>query len=153
MKNSDKTDKLGQVGEKIIRNTFSDLGYKITDSIDIFDSKKDFHAVKRGKKITVETKTEVPFVEKCALSIEEKQRKKCWNVDKLVFVAVPPNVKFKYAGYIYEVDAKKAIIQKYRTRKGKKMILFPFEQKAVKVIRKLTRKELIELKKYKISKY
>jgi len=148
-----KEEQLGQVGEKIIRNTFTKLGYKVIDSIDIFDTEKDFHIVKNKKKFLVENKTQVPYVQKCALTINQDQYKKCWSVNKLTFIAVPPNVPFKYAGYIYDVNTKKAKIKKYTTKGGEKMIAIPFEQPAVKMMRKLNKKELAELKKYKVSKY
>lgn len=148
-----REEQLGQVGEKIIRNTFSEMGYKVIDSIDIFDKEKDFYIVKNNRKILVENKTQVPYVQKCALTINQDQRKKCWAVGKLTFVTVPPNTSFEYAGYIYDVNIKKAKITKYTTKGGEKMIAIPILQPAVKVIRKLTKKELTELQKYKVSKY
>lgn len=153
MSKLEKKTELGIIGEKIVRNFMTSTGFTITDSIDVYDSDKDFEAVKGDKKYTVEVKTQVPFVTKEAFTIKENQYRKCFSVDLLIFVCVPPNKPFKYAGQIFAMNPKKAKTEKYTTKDGRDMILIPIGQPAFKLIKKLEENEISLLLKSKSTNY
>lgn len=129
----EKIEKIGQVGEKIIRNYLGKLkGVKVEDSINVFDSEKDavievevteddlqdsgsatiraIYTDEEGKTFilkTVEIKTCTPFVTKKAVTIRKKQLKKCRSVDELYFVTVPiKGFEYEYSGWILKFDPK-----------------------------------------------
>lgn len=145
------TELLGKTGEKIIANELSKMGFVVEHSINNFDSEKDF--LVDGKKI--EVKTEQPYVMKNSITIRETQLKKCQNVDLLFFVTVPPLMRenYKWGGWIFRVDPKSFVYEKYTTKKGIKMVSISILQDAVIPIRELTLLEKNELKKYAISDY
>ena len=144
-------DLLGKTGEKIIANMLNSQGLKVEYSIDNYDREKDF--LVEGKKI--EVKTEQPYVKKNAISIRETQLKKCKTVDILYFVSVPPliNKNYKWGGWIFCVDPKTFVYNKYTTKFGINMIEIPIEQPAVNPVKKLSNVEIDELLKYAMSAY
>lgn len=146
-----KIELLGKTGEKIIANELSKQGFVIEHSINNFDSEKDL--LVNGKKI--EIKTEQPYVLKNSITIRETQLKKCRSVDFLFFVTVPPLIKrdYKWGGWIFQVDPKSFVYEKYTTKSGIKMISISILQDAVTPVRELDFTEKNELKKYAVSDY
>lgn len=129
----EKIEKIGQVGEKIIRNYLGKLkGVKVEDSINVFDSEKDavievevteddledsgsatiraIYTDEEGKTFilkTVEIKTCTPYVTEKSVTIRKKQLTKCKSVDELYFVTVPiKGYEYEYSGWILKIDPK-----------------------------------------------
>lgn len=144
---------LGLTGEKIVRNFLLEKGFVVTDTLNVYDSDKDFDAEYKGKNYTVEVKTQVPFVTKESFTIKEEQKKKCLSVDILIFVCVPPSKPFQYGGQIFKVNPKKVKTNTHTTKDGRKMILIPINQPAVKSIKKMTSEEISLLNKSKSTYY
>jgi hypothetical protein len=142
---------LGRTGEKIIANLLNGLGLKVEESINHYDSEKDF--LVDGKK--VEVKTEQPYVMKNAFSFREKQLRKCRSVDVLYFVSVPPllNLDYKWGGWIFRAVPQDFTYYSYTTRSGLKMYAVPIEQEAVVPVCKMKDHEIQELLKYAKSDY
>ena len=148
-----KTDALGETGEKIVRNHLASKGFIITDTIDVYDSTKDFDVEKNGKKYSVEVKTQVPFVLKNSFSVPQRQSFKIKSVDMVIFVLVPPDRPFKHAGKMFVLNPRKVEMIPYTTKKGVEMILIPIEQSGVKFLRDLTSQEISLLQKQKSTSY
>jgi hypothetical protein len=155
MKNMNRDELInivGRIGEKIIGNMLRDAGHDVRETIDNFDSKKDL--IVDGN-ILVEVKTEQPYIKRNAITFRENQLKKCRNVDALFFVSVPPlmNESYKWGGWIFKVDPKNFVCEKYQTKFGTRMIAIPIEQESVIPVRKLTEEELSYIKPYLTSDY
>lgn len=144
-------DILGRTGEKIIANMLINLGLNVQESINHFDSDKDF--LVDGKK--VEVKTEQPYVLKNAFSFRENQLHKCRNVDVLYFVSIPPlmNLKYKWGGWIFRAEPQNFKHYAYTTKFGTRMVAVPIEQDALISIKKMENNEITELLKYATSAY
>jgi hypothetical protein len=142
---------LGRTGEKIIANMLTNLGLNVQESINHFDSEKDF--LVDGKK--VEVKTEQPYVLKNAFSFRENQLRKCKSVDVLYFVSIPPlfNKNYKWGGWIFRADPQKFKCTSYTTKSGMRMIAVPIEQEAMIPVQKMKNEEIAELLKYAESAY
>ena len=149
----EKKTELGIIGEKIVRNFMTANGFTVTDTLNVYDSDKDFDAEKNGKKYTVEVKTQVPFVTKNAFTIKENQYRKCFSVDLLMFVCVPPNKPFQHGGQVFAVIPKNTKTEKFTTASGKKMILIPINQASVKSVKKMTGEEISLLNNSKSTQY
>lgn len=143
---------LGLAGEKIIINYLSEQGRIVKQSIDKFDSQKDITV---DGNLTVEVKTQQPYVIRNSLSFRPNQLKKCSNVDILYFVTTTAEISpnYKWNNCIFEVDPKNFKSRSYTTKFGIKMIDVPIEQEAVKFIKKLTADEAKQLSKYTHSDY
>lgn len=144
-------DILGRTGEKIIANMLTNLGLNVQESINHFDSEKDF--LVDGKK--VEVKTEQPYVLKNLFSFRENQLRKCRNVDVLYFVSIPPlmNINYKWGGWIFRAEPQNFKYQTYTTKFGIKMVGVPIEQDALIPVKKMEEHEIAELLKYAKSAY
>lgn len=142
---------LGKTGEKIVSNHLSELGYKVTHSINNFDNQKDL--IVEGR--TVEVKTEQPYVQKNAITIRRTQVKKCRSVDALYFVLLPPLIdpNYKWGGVLLEVDPESFECRPYTTKSGIQMVEIPIDQPSVRFIKKLSTEEKMELLKYASSAY
>jgi len=149
----EKKTALGLTGEKIVRNFLLEKGFVVTDTLNVYDSDKDFDATYKNKTYTVEVKTQVPFVIKESFTIREEQSRKCFSVDMLIFVCVPPSKPFPYGGQIFKVNPKQVKTKPHTTKDGRKMILIPINQPAVKSIKKLTSEEISLLNKSKSTDY
>jgi hypothetical protein len=164
----DKILRLGEIGEKIIRNMFSRQGLIVEDSLDVYDSTKDmtvyheeldevsFRIVINKRKIEVKVCT--PYVHKKAVTLRKKQLIKCREVDELYFITVPhKTLDYKYSGWILKIDPKKFEYEEYtqddkREPLGyRKMISIKIGQPATTRIRPLTEFELEQFLKYRIS--
>lgn len=133
LERKEKIERIGQVGEKIIRNYLSRLkGVRVEDSINVFDSEKDAvievevseveeddsdsatiratYINEDGKTVVlkiIEIKTCTPYIDKKAVTIRKKQLTKCKSVDELYFVTVPyKGFYYKYSGWILKIDPK-----------------------------------------------
>ena len=148
---------LGKAGESIIRNFLADHGYTVKDSVDQYDSDKDFLATRNGTTYTVEVKTEQPYVYKDMISFAKNQLHKCLSVDFLFFVAVPPVMRpdYKHGGKIFFTLPKKDAPQYelYKTRDGKSKAGFKIEQESIRCVAKLTDEELSALSRHTVSNY
>jgi hypothetical protein len=144
----EKIEKLGQVGEKIVRNYLNKLrDVSVEDSTNLYDNKKDlimeivldenslddesasFKTLYRNEADdlveirTGEVKTNTPYFIEDMVSFHKSQLDKCRNVDDLYFVTVP-SIKFQrdYSGWILRVDPKnfdaKAYTKKDPSRPG-----------------------------------
>lgn len=144
-------DILGRTGEKIIANMLINLGLNVQESIDHFDSEKDF--LVDGKK--VEVKTEQPYVLKNAFSFRENQLRKCRSVDVLYFVSIPPlmDVNYKWGGWIFRAEPQNFKCQTYTTKFGTRMVAVPIEQDALIPVKKMEESEIAQLLKYATSAY
>ena len=126
----EKKTRLGKMGEICVGNWASTQGKVVIHSIDPYDSQKDL--VIDG--VTVEVKTQTPYINEMAFSIRPNQLYKCREVDELYFVALPsPHSRFAYDGqsWIYKVDPKTFTHRETHTRGGMKMILIDIKQTAV----------------------
>tara|TARA_R110000772_G_scaffold3872_4_gene13762 strand:- start:736 stop:1197 length:462 start_codon:yes stop_codon:yes gene_type:complete len=143
-------EKLGAIGEKIARNFFIRQGDTVIDSIDPYDRRKDFT---RNDKL-VEIKTLQPYVNKNCFGIGVSQIHKCYKVDELYVVAVPPAIRPDYfaGGKMYFID-KTAHHFTYTTRFGEKMFGIPIKQEAVHLITDLDKEEIDQLRLYTESAY
>jgi len=151
MNNRDtKTGALGQIGEKIISNYLNKQGRNVQISIDPFDSKKDM--IVDGKRI--EVKTQTAFIIENAVTIQKNQLKKCRDVDIFyVLVAPAPKHRYKWEGWILQIDPKSFKTRKRLTRDGREMILIDIEQNAVTPIEKISKQEIDVMRKYTSSEY
>ena len=148
---------LGKAGEAIIRNFLVKHQYTVTDSVDQYDSEKDFLAVKKGKTYTVEVKTQQPYVYKDMISFAESQLPKCLTVDYLFFVVVPPVMQpnYKYGGKILFARPLKDELQYelYQTKAGSRKVGFRIDQKALHCVSSLTESDLAALTRHTVSHY
>lgn len=173
-----KIEKIGQVGEKIIRNYLNKLkGVTVEDSINLYDSEKDAvieveidedddesasittkYTNEDGKTVvfkTVEIKTCTPFVTEKAVTIRKKQLKKCRTVDELYFVTVPiKGYEYEYSGWILKIDPKNFDYNPKKINDSKEpcgyreMCIIPVRQKATTRIRRLYKSEIRELLRF-----
>lgn len=173
-----KIEKIGQVGEKIIRNYLNKLkGVTVEDSINLYDSEKDAvieveidedddesasittkYINEDGKTVvfkTVEIKTCTPFVTEKAVTIRKKQLKKCRTVDELYFVTVPiKGYEYEYSGWILKIDPKNFDYNPKKINDSKEpcgyreMCIIPVRQKATTRIRRLYKSEIRELLRF-----
>jgi hypothetical protein len=171
-------ERIGQVGEKIIRNYLGKLkGVRVEDSLNVYDSEKDAvievevsevddesatiqatYINEDGKTVvlkTIEIKTCTPYVDKKAVTIRKKQLKKCQKVDELYFVTVPfKGIEYEYSGWILKIDPKTFEFAHYPKKDTKEptgvrhMIAIKVRQKATTRIRKLYKSELRELLRF-----
>jgi hypothetical protein len=163
-----KISRLGEIGEKIIRNMFSSQGLKVEDSLDVYDNKKDMTVYEEEydevsftlivNKKTIEVKVNTPYVLKKAVTIRENQLTKCRGVDELYFITIPhKTMEYKYSGWILKVDPKTFEYEpypqpdKYEPSGIRNMLAIKVGQPATTRIRKLTEIELEQLLKYRIS--
>jgi hypothetical protein len=126
----EKKTRLGKMGEICVGNWASTQGKVVIHAIDPYDSQKDL--VIDG--VSVEVKTQTPYINEMAFSIRPNQIRKCRAVDELYFVALPsPQARFFYEGqcWVYKVDPKAFIHREIVTRGGKTMILVDIKQPAV----------------------
>lgn len=151
MNRNQAIDILGRTGEKIIANLLIGEGLQVQESINHFDSEKDF--LVDGKK--VEVKTEQPYVMKNAFSFRANQLRKCQNVDVLYFVSIPPLIdrNYKWGGWIFRANPKEFKYNPYRTKSGLDMIAVPIQQEAMVPICRMKDEEINELMKYAESAY
>lgn len=151
MNKQQRIDIIGRIGEKIVINHLSKNGCVVEESIDPYDSEKDF--IVDGK--TAEVKTEQPFVMQNAFSFRSNQIRKCKSVDVLYFVSIPPLMKlsYKWGGWLFKADPKAMKTRTYETKKGINMILVDIEQSAITPIEKLAESEIEQLLKYAASDY
>lgn len=150
MKQDEKINELGLMGEKIIGNYLNEQGYTVKHSVDKYDSEKDL--IVDNKK--VEVKTQVPFISENAFSFKPDQLRKCRNVDVLYFISVPPSKHHdKWAGWIFRVDPKTFVTKTRITKSGREMILIPRNQPAVTPVKRISTDEMEQLRKYSVSEY
>jgi hypothetical protein len=160
--------RLGEIGEKIIRNMFSRQGLIVEDSLDVYDKTKDMVVYSKDydevsftfiiNKKTIEVKVCTPYVKKKAVTIRKKQLEKCQKVDDLYFVTIPHKIfKYEYSGWILKIDPKSFEYSEYPQPDKKEpsgvreMIAIEIEQPAVTLIRPLEHEELSEMTKYMVS--
>ena len=149
-------DYLGGVGERIVIWYLTQLGYKITENINPFDSQKDIIvqetptvlAPKRfvdKQQWNAEIKTQTPFISQQAFTIRENQLTKCANVDAL-FIVTPPFVAPRncrsFAPGIW-LSTQYRETRLYHTKQGLPMVLMP--RKNFKFIYEITIREQIEM--------
>lgn len=148
---------LGKAGEAIIRNFLVSHDYTVTDSVDQYDSEKDFIAVKKGITYTVEVKTQQPYVYRDMISFEEHQLAKCLTVDYLFFVVVPPVMQpsYKHSGKILFAKPLKDELEYelYQTKAGDRKVGFRIDQQALHHVASLTDSDLTALTRHTVSNY
>lgn len=150
MRDYDKHQELGLLGEKIVTNLLSGLGLRVEQSINKYDSEKDM--LVDGKK--VEVKTETPYVKKNCFSFRPNQLKKCSSVDVLYIVSVPhPKFEHVAGGWVFRIDPKNFEHFTYKTRYGLEMIGIKIDQPGVVPVKKLSDEEIKELMKYSVTSY
>ena len=141
---------LGTIGEKIIVNYLSKVGYTIEMSLDPYDRSKDLLA----DGLHVEVKTQVPFMQENAFTFKPNQMAKCSSADKLFFIAAPaPKHRYSYEGHVFEVDPKTFTSFTRTTRDGRSMILVPIRQNAVYLVMKLPIETIDLMLKFTVSDY
>lgn len=150
MNKEDMMNNLGRIGEKIVANYMSRNGKIVQESIDPYDRTRDMMVDGNS----VEVKTQVPFIIENSFSFKQNQLHKCRNVDILFFIAAPaPKHKYKWEGWLFAVEPKKFKTKQRVTKDGRKMILIPIEQDAVKPIEKISDSDLNVMRKYTVSEY
>ena len=143
----EKKTRLGKMGEICVGNWASTQGKVVIHAIDPYDSQKDLVI----DCITVEVKTQTPYINEMAFSIRPNQLRKCREVDELYFVALPsPQARFAYAGqcWIYKVDPKTFTHREIYTRGGMKMILIDIKQAAVTPVMEIDPSDVALMMRY-----
>lgn len=142
---------LGNMGEKLVRNILSMAGRQIQDSLDHYDSSKDFLC--DGKK--VEVKTQQPFVYKNCFSFRKNQLRKCKSVSELYIVSVPPVGKpdYEHGGKVYVVDTSDFDFFEYKTKAGIDMFGIPIKQDSVFCVYDMTEDERNLFTRYTETQY
>ena len=144
-------NELGLMGEKIVINMLNEQGRKVKTSIDKYDAEKDLTI---DGNVKAEVKTQVPFLVQNAFTFKPNQLRKCRGVDELYFVSVPAGRHSdKWEGWIFKADPKTFKTRNYRTKDGRDMILIDREQEALTPIMKMSNDDMLELKKYTVSRY
>jgi hypothetical protein len=142
----EKIERIGQVGEKIVRNYLNKLkGVSVEDSTNLYDSKKDltievevdedelddesasirtFYRNEEGVLLEVKTaeiKTCTPYFTENLVSFNKNQLDKCRNVDDLYFVTMP-SIRFsrEYSGWILRVEPKTFVAKPYSKKDSSK---------------------------------
>lgn len=150
MKNVDKKQVLGSMGEKYVANWLAKEGNLVEQSLFHFDNKKDLVANNK----TVEVKCQVPFIKAKSFGVRVSQLKKMRSVDRLFFISIPsPSHKFEYDGWLFEVAPKKFECNVFITYDGREMLRIPIYQDAVTPVHELDKKLLTEMMKYSSSAY
>ncbi len=146
-----KQENLGIMGEKLVRNLMMRAGRLVEDSLNLFDSQKDF--VVDG--LTCEVKTEQPYVLKNCFSFRKNQLTKCRTVDQLYIVSVPPLARptYEHGGKVFSVEPKLFEQISYRTKSGLEMIGIPINQKSVQCVYTMTSEEKSQFMRYAESEY
>lgn len=143
----EKKTRLGKMGEICVGNWASTQGKVVIHAIDPYDSQKDL--VIDG--ISVEVKTQTPYINEMAFSIRPNQIRKCREVGELYFVALPsPQARFAYDGqcWVYKVDPKTFVHRETVTRGGKTMILIDIKQPAVVPVVEISPEDVNLMMKY-----
>jgi hypothetical protein len=143
----EKKTRLGRMGEICVGNWASSEGKTVIHSIDPYDIHKDLMI----NYLTVEVKTQIPYINERAFSIRPNQLRKCREVNELYFVALPSsNERFAYdgQGWIYKVDPKTFKHRETVTRGGTKMILIDMNQEAVMKVKQIDEHDLHQMMKY-----
>jgi hypothetical protein len=146
---------LGDAGEDLVKDCFEQDGWTVVKSGDPYDASKDLvasHPVYGSA--TIEVKTQVPWVNKNALTIKPDQLKKCSGVDYLVFVTIPPRKhSYHYGGWIMKVDPKQMKFETHHANGGREMVAIPIDQPAVELWRRIPNNTIVALQKLTISNY
>lgn len=146
---------LGAAGENLVQKALMEDGWKVTRSENTFDTEKDMVAIKNGKDILVEVKTQVPWVTQNAVTVKPDQIKKCLNVDCLVFVTIPPTGRpnYMYGGWMLKVDPKNMQYKMVEAKGGRMMAVIPIDQPAVELWKKIPSRDLADIKHLTVSSY
>ena len=146
----DKIKNLGDIGEDIVANYFTNEGCKVIKAYNPYDNKKDMTVDDK----TVEVKTQQPHVKMGALTFRSNQLPKCSAAGRLIFVTAEADfdVNYKWNNCLFEV-LPGFQTKPYTTKTGVKMIAIPIEQPYVEFIKKLHPDEAFILNKYKQSNY
>lgn len=132
---------LGMLGERIIAKHLRGKGHTVTESLNVFDSEKDFDV--DGYK--VEVKTQVPFLIKDSFSISPNQLNKIQNSKYVYWVSVPPTkVNDTLSGYVFKMDPNVAKFERYSLKNGKEMISFKRNQPGMEIVDKIKDSKLLE---------
>jgi hypothetical protein len=143
----EKKTRLGKMGEICVGNWASTQGKTVIHAIDPYDSQKDL--IIDG--VTVEVKTQVPYINEMAFSIRPNQIRKCREVGDLYFIALPsPHARFAYEGqgWIYHADPKTFTHRETVTRGGKTMILIDIKQPAVIPVVEISKEDIDLMMRY-----
>lgn len=142
---------VGSMGEKLVRNFLMQNGCIVEDSLDHYDSQKDF--LRDGR--LCEVKTLQPYVYKNALSFRKNQLRKCRSVDELYFVSLPPLAApdYEHGGKIFLVKPDTFECFEYTTKSGLDMVGIPIIQNSVKCIYEMTAAQIQMFKRYLESDY
>lgn len=143
----DKRAKLGDLGERLVANYFSEQGKQITLSLDPYDFNKDMLIDDE----LCEVKTQQLWHMENAFTVTEKQLRKCNTADRLIFVETPS----KYNGnqiHIYEFPKDKRQTKILNTCDGRTMHLYL--KRRANLLTTIDDPIIIELfSKYSVSKW
>ena len=130
-----KHERLGLVGEKIIRNWLVDTGVTVKDSVDPYDKDKDFTA----DGLYVAVKTQIRFVNEDAYTFLPKHRAGLERAGRVFYVSVPSTMgPHPYDNCILEIDMKKLKIGKRTVKSGRETFYFKSNDPAVKKVFQIT---------------
>ena len=137
-----KHERLGLVGEKIVRNWLVDSGAKVKDSVDPYDKVKDFTA----DGLTCAVKTQVRWVMEDAYTFLPWHRAGLDRAGKVYYVSIcSTGRKHPFDNCILEVDMKTVRIGQRTTNNGRKMFYFKANDPAVKKVFQIINEDDIAL--------
>ena|ERR1035437_828996 len=146
-----KHERLGLVGEKIVRNWLVDNGVKVKDSVDPFDKVKDFTADDQ----LCAVKTQMRWVMEDAFTFLPWHRAGLERAGRVFYVSVASEGRqHSMDNCILEIDMKALRIGKRTTNGGREMFYFMANDPAVKNVFQITNKdEIALLQKYTTSAF
>lgn len=146
---NEKKIRLGTMGERVVGNYFSQRGSCVVYPIDPYDSTKDMTI--DGEK--TEVKTQIPFINERAMTIDSSQLAKCRNVSQLYFVTLqspqPRFIDSTTQGWVFSVDPTRfnAIVHT-TTKSSMSRLLIKFDDPAVTRLFQVDPQDLITMMKY-----
>lgn len=120
---------LGLMGERIVASHLRNLGHRVDESLNPFDSEKDMLV----DGLPVEVKTQVPVIVEDSFGVSPKQRNKILSCHRVYWLSVPFRANDELAGWVFEMNPADANLKAHRwyTNNGREMLLFPRRQTAM----------------------
>lgn len=145
--NSERRTKTGELGEKLVARYYRSLGFTVEESLDLFDTNKDFMVDNK----TCEVKAQQAWHKENSFSVKPNQLKKCNDVDILIFVETPSKYN-QNTVRLYEMPKDKRKTKTLRTSDGRTMHLFS-KNNAI-LLKTITDENIVkQFERYSLSKW
>lgn len=143
---------LGQAGENLVEMLLKEDGRRVVISPDPYDSQKDM--IVDGN-LSVEVKTQVPFIKENAITFRPNQLQKCISAHEVYFVLIDaPKHTYHYSGWVLKASEPSRLLwRNYTTKDGRDMTLIDIDQKALELWKRIPKNHLQMMNKLTISKY